>query len=199
MSKLTVAYSLSLPSLRSYTVWASGIGTLWQNSGAGFSRVEYPDEALDSIVAVASDRHNDPWIVARSGRVYRYFRRKWSNQNRALGRKPGVIGAMTDDAAGNIWLAFSDRVVKWDGTAYHASVRRARGVSDTTMSIRGDHVWLGGPGGVQLLLNGEFHTMQWKDAAMPGRVSGLVETQSGDLWINGFSGITHVRADELRR
>lgn len=33
---------------------------------------------------------------------------------------------------------------------------------------------------------------------MPGRISGIIETESGDLWINGFSGITHVSETELK-
>ncbi len=40
--------------------------------------------------------------------------------------------------------------------------------------------------------------MPWKDPELPGRVSGIVETGTGDLWINGFSGITHVCPPILR-
>ena len=58
------------------------------------------------------------------------------------------------------------------------------------MSVRGDHVWLGGAGGVQLFTQGHFYLMRWKDPDLPGRVSGVVETETGDLWVNGFSGIS---------
>jgi signal transduction histidine kinase len=139
------------------------------------------------------------WITTRSGRAYRFVDGAWSNQNKALGKKPGVIGAMADDQAGNIWFAFSDKVVQWDGSAYHRFVRKARDVSETTMSVRGDHIWLGGPGGVQLFTQGRFYTMKWKAQNLPGRVSGVVETEAGDLWVNGFSGIAHVSAAELRK
>ena len=40
--------------------------------------------------------------------------------------------------------------------------------------------------------------MRWKDQDLPGRVSGVVETETGDLWVNGFSGIAHVSAAELK-
>ena len=186
------------------TIWSAGAGDfhLWKSSGKGFSPLfsplHYPEEELDAVVSVAVDRHNDPWITTRSGRAYRFVDGTWSNQNKALGKKPGVIGAMADDQAGNVWFAFSDKVVQWDGSAYHPFVRKARDVSETTMSVRGDRVWLGGPGGVQLFTQGRFYTMKWKDQKLPGRVSGVVETQTGDLWVNGFSGIVHVSAAELQ-
>ena len=73
----------------------------------------------------------------------------WSDETDALGKKPGVMGAMTDDAAGNVWFAFSNKVVEWDGLAFHrfSFPDGKRGVSENTMSVRGDHVWLAGAGG----------------------------------------------------
>ena len=41
--------------------------------------------------------------------------------------------------------------------------------------------------------------MRWKDPNLPGRVSGIVETERGDLWVNAFSGVTHVSAEELAK
>jgi signal transduction histidine kinase len=41
--------------------------------------------------------------------------------------------------------------------------------------------------------------MHWKDRGVPGRVSGIVETEAGDLWVNGFSGISHVSAADLKK
>jgi signal transduction histidine kinase len=67
------------------------------------------------------------------------------------------------------------------------------------MSVLRDHVWLGGAGGVQLFRQGQFYLMRWKDPNQPGRVSGVAETEAGDLWVNGFSGITHVFSAELKK
>ena len=45
----------------------------------------------------------------------------------------------------------------------------------------------------------DFKLMRWKDERNPGRVSGLVETEAGELWVNGTSGVIRVPADELKR
>ena len=182
-------------------IWSAGAGEsfLWRLTVHGPAPLHYPDESLDGVVAVATDRNHDPWITTRSGKAYRLTEGAWVNQNQALGKKPGVIGAMTDDESGNVWLAFSDRVAEWDGAAYHVFPGNDHNVSETTMSVRHERVWLGGPGGIQLLQRGRFYTMRWKDPELPGRVSGVVETRSGDLWVNGFSGVAHVAAEELRK
>jgi signal transduction histidine kinase len=111
-----------------------------------------------------------------------------------------VVGAMVDDQTGNIWFGFSNKVVEWDGSTYHrfSFPDGKRGVSENTMSVRGDHVWLAGAGGVQLFTQGRFYLMRWQDQTLPGRVSGIVETETGDLWVNGFSGISHVSAAGLK-
>ena len=108
---------------------------------------------------------------------------------------------MTGDDAGNVWFGFSNNVVEWDGSSYHrfSFPNGTRGVSETTMYVRGDRVWLGGSGGVELLRKGHFYLLGWKNQDLPGRVSGVMETGTGDLWMNGFSGITHVSAAELAR
>jgi len=185
------------------TIWLSGVGDfrLWRSYGERFSPLHYPDENLDDVVFVAVDRNHDPWITTRSGRAYHFSGGAWLNQSEALEKKPGVVGAMVDDPAGNVWFAFSNKVVQWDGSTYHRSSFPAgtRGVSENTMSVRGDHVWLGGAGGVQLFTQGHFYLMRWKNQDLPGRVSGIIETATGDLWVNGFSGITHVPAAELKK
>jgi hypothetical protein len=42
----------------------------------------------------------------------------WIPQNQTLGKKPGLLGAMTGDDAGNIWFAFANNLVRWDGAHY---------------------------------------------------------------------------------
>ena len=185
------------------TIWSAGAGDsyLWQAAGDRFVPVHYPNEQLDSVRFIATDRKNEPWITMTSGRALHLTGGSWRDETEALGKKPGVRGAMVDDPEGNVWFAFSNKVVNWDGSQYHrfSFPDGQRGVSENTMAVRGGHVWLGGAGGVQLFRDGKFSIMRWKDPGVPGRVSGLVETETGDLWVNGFSGITHVSATELKR
>ena len=132
------------------TIWSAGTGEfhLWRSSGSGFVPLHYPDENLDFVVFVAADRNNDPWITTSSGRAFCLSGGKWIDETQTLGKKPGVIGAMVDDHAGNVWFAFSNKVVRWDGASYErfAFPEGKRGVNENTMSVRGDHVWLGGAG-----------------------------------------------------
>lgn len=185
------------------TIWSAGAGDshLWRLSGNALSPLHYPDEKLDAVAFVATDRHNDLWITTSNGRAYRLSQGQWSDETQSLGKKPGVVGAMVDDRDGNVWFAFSNKVIEWDGGSYRrfSFPDGQHGVSENTMSVRGNHVWLGGAGGVQLFRDGRFYLMRWKDGSLPGRVSGIVETETGELWINGFSGVTHVPASELKR
>jgi signal transduction histidine kinase/ligand-binding sensor domain-containing protein len=182
------------------TIWSAGDSQLWRSTGSTFERLRYPDESLDSVVFVATDRNDNAWITTTSGHTYLQSGAKWIDETQTLGKKPGVIGTMADDRAGNVWFAFSNKVVRWDGSNYerYSFPDGERGVSENTMSIQGDHVWLAGARGVELFTRGHFYIMSWKQPDLPGRISGIVETPAGDLWMNGFSGIAHVSASELK-
>jgi signal transduction histidine kinase len=163
--------------------------------------LHYPESETGPVISLAVDRNDDPWISTAIGGTYHFSHGVWSRQNEALGKKPGIIGAMAGDDAGNVWFGFSNNLVRWDGSAYQrfSFPNGTRGVSESTMSVRGDHVWMGGSGGIELFTHGHFYLLHWKDPNLPGRVSGVVETETGELWANGSTGITHVPAAELAR
>jgi signal transduction histidine kinase/ligand-binding sensor domain-containing protein len=195
--------TICLQADRNGTIWSAGgsEALLWRSSGAEFSPMHYPEEQVGPIISLAVDRHNDLWISTATGGAYHFTDGRWINQNAALGKKPGVLGAMGGDQAGNVWFGYSNYLTQWDGSEYHkfSFPDGLRGVSEITISVRGDHVWLGGSGGIELFTKGHFYLMRWKNQDLPGRVSGVVETGNGDLWMNGFSGITHVSAGELQQ
>jgi len=188
---------------RNGTIWSAGGGDsqLWRYSATGLAPLHYPEEEVGPVISLAADRNGNPWISTAIGETYNLSHGVWSRQNETLGKKPGIIGAMTGDDAGNVWFGFSNNLVRWDGSAYQrfSFPNGARGVSESTMSVRGDHVWLGGSGGIQLFTQGHFYLLLWKNQDLPGRVSGVLETERGELWANGSSGITHVSAAELTR
>jgi signal transduction histidine kinase/ligand-binding sensor domain-containing protein len=180
-------------------VWSSGFGTsrLWRASSDGLEPVPYPREDVQVAASAALDKNNDLWILTFAQNVFRRNGQDWENQNKILGREPGVLGSMEEDQAGNVWFAFSNHVVEWDGTRYQRYTYTGKNRFPTCLMVKGAHVWLGAEDGVQLLTQGEFQMMRWQDPSSPGRVTGMVETETGDFWVSGFSGITHVRADEM--
>jgi signal transduction histidine kinase/ligand-binding sensor domain-containing protein len=193
--------TICLRYLRDGTIWSAGggEGLLWHFSGSGLSSLPVPEDEFGPVMSLAVDRHNELWINTTAGGTYHLTGGQWKREDAALGRKEGVLGALANDEEGNVWFGFSNYLLKWDGERFQrfSFPNGTRGVSETTMSIRGDRVWLGGTGGVSLFRNGHFHVMQWKDPNLPGRVSGVLETETGDLWMNGFSGVTHVPGSEL--
>src|SRR5262249_37347054 len=188
---------------RNGTIWSAGgdPSKLWRSSQTGLTRLNYPEEKVAPVISLAFDRNDALWITTAIGGAYRFSHGEWSRENEALGKRPGIIGAMTHDDAGNVWFGFSNYVVRWGGSNYSkfSFPDGTRGVSETTMFVRGDHVWLGGSGGIELFTQGHFYLLHWKANDLPGGVSGVIETESADLWANGSSGITHVSAAELAR
>jgi signal transduction histidine kinase/ligand-binding sensor domain-containing protein len=182
-------------------IWSGGLGEnhLWRASSKGLEPIHFPHDDVEVPASATVDKNNNIWILSFGPNVYRSSGPNWENLNQVLGREPGVLGAMEGDQTGNVWFAFSNHVIEWDGTGYRRYNYTGKNRYPTCLMAKGDHVWLGGDDGVQLLTQGEFHMMRWKDPSLPGRVSGIVETETGDLWTSGFSGIAHVKASELRK
>lgn len=184
------------------TIWSSGTGKehLWRISGGTPSSVAFPAGDVQSATDIAVDKNHELWISTFTPESYHRVGNTWTKLTQLLGRKPGVIGAMTGDNNGNVWFAFSRTLVRWDGREYHRFL-----YPDSipmfpvyAISVRDDHVWLAGSLGIALFSHEKFRVMHWKDAQNPGKLNGLVETAAGELWANGTSGVIHLPADELK-
>jgi PAS domain S-box-containing protein len=185
------------------SIWSSSSGDvrLWLTTGGDPSPVASPPGDIRSAADIAVDRNHELWITTLTPDSFHRVGTSWTKVTEVLGRKPGVIGAMTGDSYGNVWFAFSNKLVEWDGSTYHrfSFPEGTLNISVAVVSVRGDHIWLGGSGGVVLFSRGRFNLMHWKDDHNPGRLSGLVETEAGELWLNGTSGVIRVPVDELKR
>ena len=184
-------------------IWSAGPGEarLWRTEGTKLVPVRYPHEDLEVPVASAVDRNGEVWISTLGPNIYHRVGSEWRRENETLGRKPGVLGAMSGDAEGNVWFAFSNKLVEWDGQSYHrySFADGTLGLSVTTLKPHGNRVWMGGLGGVVLFRDGAFHKLNFRNGELPGRLSGVLESRDGALWTNGYSGIVHVPAEEMQR
>ena len=187
---------------QSGTIWSSGAGrvSLWHTTRHGLEPVAYPNQQAQSAIAIAVDRDKNLWLNLRQFGVYKRTGADWSEQNEQLGKLPSNPGAMAADPQGNVWFAFSNQVVTWDGTQFVRFLSdKVVDIAPSTLSVQAGHVWIGGPGGVALFSGGSLRKLRFSDRDLPGRASGIVETNDGNLWISTLSGVTHVPREELDR
>jgi signal transduction histidine kinase len=67
----------------------------------------------------------------------------------------------------------------------------------TAIYGRRAEIWIGGEFGLEEFDGGRFHFIHATNDELLRGISGIVETANGDLWLNGLSGIFHVRQSEL--
>ena len=188
---------------RSGVVWVGSKNDphLWRSTPTGFDQIHYPAEGKQPIIALAQDRNHGIWITLRQYGLLHFVDGHWSSENEAIGKPATNLGGIADDASGNVWIAFANQLVRWDGSQYskfsYQNAPSNFGVSN--LMVQEGHVWLAGNGGVEVFTQNHFRHLNWKDKSLPGRLTGVVETKSGDLWTSGYTGVTHVSSNELAK
>ena len=184
-------------------LWAASEGSshLQRSSPTGFVRVHYPGEEKQAVMSLAVDRKKDLWISLRQLGILHLTGGKWVNEDASIGKDPTALGAMTDDEAGNVWITFEDTLVRWDGTRFSTFTlpNGPQGISASSIMVSRDRVWLAGDDGVGLFMHGRFRLLHCNDDKLLTRVTGILEANDGDLWMNGASGVTHIKSDQLSR
>jgi hypothetical protein len=90
--------------------------------------------------------------------------------------------------------------VEWNGETYqrYSFEDGAYNISVNVVSVHGNHVWMGGSGGVLFFSKGNFHLLNRKSEGAMG-VTGLVETDAGELWLNGPGGVSRISSEEINK
>ncbi|HQU83605.1 MAG TPA: two-component regulator propeller domain-containing protein [Pyrinomonadaceae bacterium] len=125
----------------------------------------------------------------------------WERRKMPEGLPNRGPSASFEDSQKRIWLGYTEnRVFVLDG-------ENVRGFTSTEgleigriKVIRGRNstIWCGGETGLAVLIGEKFHTVK-ADGKSFGAVSGIVETENGDLWLNEIHGIVQISADEVRK
>ncbi|MDB4875113.1 MAG: Adenylate cyclase, partial [Gemmatimonadetes bacterium] len=189
-------------------VWLGGPAGIWlappggPSSDSRFSRVALPTEAgTGDVQAIARSLDGDLWVsmsVARA--VFRQRRGVWSRFGGAPALPNQFASTIVTDSTGRTWLGYArNRVVlaTGDSTRIYSEADGLQLGAVKAISVRGTRVWVGGESGVVVLVGERFQRVN-ATVRLRG-ITGIVETQDGDLWLNGAGGVTRIKSDQLRR
>lgn len=176
------------------TTVASPDGVVWVATGHALNRYsEGSHQTFDvaQTMALHADRHGRLWISTGD----------------AIGRLEGGrlvpvpvpdarrVVAMTTDAQDRLWLCSALRGVSvWNGTQLIEFARDVETTSRGCQSIHTDRrgrVWIGFlGGGVAVHERDAFHAFSDQDGVTPGTVLGLLEDDSGRIWLSTSTGVS---------
>jgi signal transduction histidine kinase/ligand-binding sensor domain-containing protein len=156
---------------------------------------------LQGCQGIAEDAAGDIWISIVKVGVFRLSNGTWTLNGGIKALPAGAAIRVIGDGSGRIWLTYpGDRVAVVDHnhvTLYTSG--NGLGVGNVLgLYVRGAHVWATGDKGVAYLsTSGVFRNLIGKGVNTFRGASGVVETQTGELWLNGPDGVYRIGADDI--
>jgi len=183
------------------TVWFGGRNILWRERQGRFESLAPPGPDGDTQ-ALAVDKSGGLWAsIVRSG-VFYLKDSVWTPYGgiSTLPRRWAIT--IVRDRRDRLWFSYLDGTAAvLDGDqvrTYGAAEGLQIGFVAANYSGRTDQ-WLGGEFGLARFDAERFHGVRTVPELSLARITGIVETSAGDLWLNGQSGIVHLPAAELQR
>ena len=189
------------------TVWIGSRDGLWTiEGGQPPVRMARPDLGDDPqgamfapIHAMATERSGALWVHLVTRGTFRRVGEQWQRVPEGPGDR---IMSMGNDAEGRLWIGYIDRgAARVDGDEMlKFGPRNGLDIGAiTALYGRGARVWLGGQRGLALHDGTTMRTLALKGLGELNVVTGIVETASGQLWINAANGLSRIEAAEWQR
>ena len=165
------------------------------------AETQYTSEMSYSGGALAADRAGTLWIGNGSG-IFSLRNGHWERFEGPpdlAGKRPRIA---TVDADGRIWFGFTENtVLVMDGTEVRTFSAKDGIQVGSVMAITGrdPHIWIGGEGGLDVLLGTGFRDVLPADGDTFHGVSGIQEDSGGDLFLNEQRGVVFVPATEVSK
>jgi signal transduction histidine kinase/ligand-binding sensor domain-containing protein len=183
------------------TFWLGGPNGIWHDIEGRYSKIPLPQGRQDNwAVALARGRPGIRWAAFVNG-VYRLSAGVWTPFGKQQGLPIGSPSNMFTDGEGRVWLGYRrGRIAMIDGDKISTLLEKDGVAVGNVMTFyeRGSHVWIGGESGLQMYEGGRFRKINADDETKLRGISGIVETQNGDLWLNAANGIIHISALEVQ-
>jgi ligand-binding sensor domain-containing protein/signal transduction histidine kinase len=189
------------------TIWIGGFGTLTRFVKDRFEEVKVPEELALApnkywkLRSIAEDKAGALWVSVVQNGVFRLQNGSWEQYGNVPGLPRLTAFIVSGGSDGRVWFGYTDnRIAALDGEKV-STFSSADGLAVGTVTAIGGqrgHVWVGGQFGLARLVGSRFVMVNdISDNAFNG-ISGIVETDDGDLWLNETNGIAHIAAAELQ-
>ena len=190
---------------QSGSVWFAGTDTFVRLHNNQIEHFELPDalkKAGTQYQSLAFDEKGAVWVTISVVGLWKYSNGTWSiNGGRTdLPTQQWPLSLVLDPLKG-LWLGYASDHLALLHNDRIENFYKEQGLNVgnvLTINPFGQHVWIGGDQGVSLFTDGSFHSLFGVGDQRFRSTTGIVETQSGELWINGALGIFRIPADELR-
>jgi signal transduction histidine kinase/ligand-binding sensor domain-containing protein len=186
-------------------VWLGGVDGLWRLSGDRFLAYPLPRGLTPSghnVQAMTLDRFGSLWVSFDRNGVYQLKGSSWTRSGGLLNFPTDPPLIETTDAEGRTWFGYRDNLVAMlDGTKISLFTPQQGVNIGNVISVygAGGRIWIGGDKGIEVLQDSRFRGISSADVEALKGISGIASEAKGDMWLNGLSGVVHIKADEIER
>lgn len=193
-------------------VWMPGRSDLETYDGSHVDHVPPPPgtlvddhggQGLQACQGIAKDAAGDVWVSLVKVGVFRLSKGAWTLNGGLKDLPEGAAIRVLSDESGRIWLTYpGDRiaVVDRDHVKLYNTTNGLNVGNVFALHVRGTHAWVTGDNGVAYLSpSGTFTSLVGAGDNTLRGMSGVVETRTGELWLNGPDGVYRIGADEIAK
>lgn len=184
-------------------LWLGENDRLFRSSGAGPVRA-VPLPVKDSMVAsMADDADGALWAALVPQGLYRLdAQQRWHAMQAATGLPDQTPHVVASSPQLGLWLAYPRGPVlqlRQGGWRRYGPGEGLALNKLEAMHVSRSHVWVGGEKGMALWLGERFVPVGGVGGVELEGVSGIVELDNGDLWVDAAAGLFRIAAAEIAR
>jgi signal transduction histidine kinase/streptogramin lyase len=183
-------------------IWLGGVREVFRIEGETIARFQVPLPADRSAIveAMSKDHVGRLWISTGGHGIWTLERDHWQPYHNPELPDSGVTAEYTD-AQGKVWFGYAtDLVAVLDNGEVHKFFPHD-GVEVGGIKViggRNGDLWVAGESGAAFMKEGRFHLLNAAGANSFSRVSGLIETEDGSVWLGEARGIVRIPSTEVQ-
>jgi PAS domain S-box-containing protein len=184
-------------------LWVGTFGGLARFDGVKFTVLDAasaPGLRSHRILTLYEARDGVLWIGTEGGGLTSYAGGKFTSYTTSHGLPSDTVGALTQDARGDLWVTTSGGLARWDGTRFTAYTEADGLPAGPIWRMDADkegRVWIGTSGGLALYEEGRFKLYTTADGLPSDEVRATLVAEDGAVWAATSAGLARLKDGSL--